>query len=70
MFEAIVQMQKEDITENYRLNDPGLKEKLVNLRKNISAESVDDIIQDEKFHVLSKNITATSSFQSQMTVLL
>ena len=33
-------------------------------------ESVDNIIQDEKFHALSKNITATSGTQSQMTVLL
>ena len=70
MFDAIVQIRTEDITDNYRLIDPELKDKMVGLRKNISSESVNDIIQDEKFHFLSKNITATSSTQSQMTVLL
>ena len=70
MFDAIVQMRVEDITNNYRLIDSGLQEKLVNLRKNITAENANIIIQDEEFHVLSKNITATSGSQSQMTVLL
>ena len=70
MFDAIVRIRTEDITDNYRLIDPELKDKMVGLRKNISSESVNDIIQDEKFHFLSKNITATSSTQSQMTVLL
>ena len=68
MFDAIVQIRTEDITDNYRLIDSELKGEMIGLRKNISSESVNDIIQDEKFHFLSKNITATSSTQSQMTV--
>ena len=70
MFDAIVQMRTEDVTGMYRLMDPELKDKLTNLQKNLTAESVVEIMHDERILDLKKKIMAGESPQCQMTVLL
>ena len=66
IFDVIVQMRTEDITNKYEIIDRELRDKLINLRE----DTVNEIILMEKFQILQKDIAAVTSTQSQMTVML
>ena len=70
IFDAIVRMQMEDITNMYVNIDEELLNKLIKLRKSICSKNVNKIVGIEKFQILQKNITVVTGIQSQMVVML
>ena len=70
IFDAIVQMRMEDITNMYVNIDEELLSNLINLRKSTCAENMSEIVVIEEFQILEKDITTVTSRQSQVTVML
>ena len=70
IFDAIVQMRMEDITNMYVNIDEELLSNLINLRKSTCAKNMSEIIVTEEFQILEKDITTVTSRQSQVTVML
>ena len=70
IFDAIVQMRMEDITNMYVNIDEELLSNLINLRKSTCAKNMSEIVVIEEFQILEKDITTVTSRQSQVTVML
>ena len=70
IFDAIVQMRMEDITNMYVNIDEELLSNLINLRKSTCAKNMSQIVVIEEFQILEKDITTVTSRQSQVTVML
>ena len=66
----IVQMRMENIANMYLNIDEELLNKLIKLRVSTCLKNVNEIIVMEKFQILQKDITAVTSVQSQMTLIL
>ena len=70
IFDAIVQMRMEDITNMYVNIDEELLSNLINLRKSTCAKNMSEIVVIEEFQILEKDITTVTSRQSQVTIML
>ena len=70
IFDVIVQMRMEDITNMYVNIDEELLSNLINLRKSTCAKNMSEIVVIEEFQILEKDITTVTSRQSQVTVML
>ena len=70
IFDAIVQMRMEDITNMYVNIDEELLSNLINLRKSTCAKNMSEIVVIEEFQILEKDITTVTSRQSQVLVML
>lgn len=70
IFDAIVQMRMEDITNMYVNIDEELLSNLINLRESTCAKNMSEIVVIEEFQILEKDITTVTSRQSQVTVML
>ena len=61
IFDAIVQMRMEDITNMYVNIDEELLSNLINLRKSTCAKNMSEIVVIEEFQILEKDITTVTS---------
>eukprot|EP00794_Sanderia_malayensis_P017905 gene17905-19683_t len=68
-FDALVQFYAKDITDGYQKIDAELLDSLVNIRKDPSASSVNEVLALDAFEEIVKGIEMTSGSKSEMTVV-